>query len=95
MADLEEAGGRFAPIDRVRAKLFMHGGSQAVRLPKAFRFEGDEVRVRRDGYSVVLEPIKPDLEALWSRLDAIGGRDAFPDAPTQPDAPAPLAFGEP
>jgi antitoxin VapB len=31
------------------AKLFMNGRSQAVRLPKAYRFEGTEVSVRRDG----------------------------------------------
>lgn len=31
-----------------RAKLFMNGGSQAVRLPADFRFEGQEVEIRRD-----------------------------------------------
>lgn len=36
------------------AKLFMHGRSQAVRLPKEFRFEGVEVYVRRVGDDVVL-----------------------------------------
>ena len=40
-----------------RAKLFQNGGSQAVRLPKARRFEGqDEVRVHREGGRVILEP---------------------------------------
>lgn len=39
------------------AKLFRHGGSQAVRLPKEFRFSGPEVAVRREGNAVVLEPI--------------------------------------
>lgn len=38
------------------AKLFRHGGSQAVRLPKAFRFEGAEVMIERQGDSVVLRP---------------------------------------
>jgi antitoxin VapB len=42
--------------DPVRAKLFQHGGGQAVRLPKAFRFEGAEVTVRREG-AVILEPV--------------------------------------
>lgn len=41
------------------AKLFMNGRSQAVRLPKEFRFEGEEVAIRREGESVVLEPVKP------------------------------------
>ncbi len=39
------------------AKLFRSGGSQAVRLPKAFRFAGDSVRIHRDGRRVILEPI--------------------------------------
>ena len=41
-----------------RAKLFKNGASQAVRLPKAFRFDGaSEVLVHREGRKVVLEPI--------------------------------------
>ena len=39
-----------------RAKLFQTGRSQAVRLPKEFRFKGDSVLVRRQGASVILEP---------------------------------------
>jgi antitoxin VapB len=38
------------------AKLFMNGRSQAVRLPKEFRLEGDEVYVRIQGKSVILTP---------------------------------------
>lgn len=37
------------------AKLFMTGGSQAVRLPKEFRFDGDAVSIRREGKAVILE----------------------------------------
>ena len=40
----------------IRAKVFKTGGSQAVRLPKEFRFEGDEVEISRQGQRVVLEP---------------------------------------
>jgi antitoxin VapB len=39
-----------------RAKVFWTGRSQAVRLPKEFRFEGDTVFVRREGDAVILEP---------------------------------------
>lgn len=39
------------------AKLFWNGRSQAVRLPKAFRFEGNEVHIRRSGDAVILEPL--------------------------------------
>ncbi len=55
------------------AKLFMHGRSQAVRLPKAFRFAGNEVRVSRIGDKVILEPLeKPDFDVkAWrTRLDS-------------------------
>jgi virulence-associated protein VagC len=43
------------------AKLFKHGRSQAVRLPKEFRMAGTEVRVRRIGRGVLLEPIEHDF----------------------------------
>jgi antitoxin VapB len=39
-----------------KASLFWTGRSQAVRLPKEFRFEGDSVLVRREGERVILEP---------------------------------------
>jgi antitoxin VapB len=75
------------------AKLFLHGGSQAVRLPKEFRFEGKEVRVSKVGDKVILEPLKKaslDVEAWFARLDGLGGRDFLPDglpedAPLEPD----------
>ena len=80
-----------------KAKLFMHGRSQAVRLPKEFRFEGTEVRVSRDGDKVILEPVErapPDVEALWSRFDAMGARDFMPDGPPEdpPSVPDPRRF---
>lgn len=53
-----------------KAKLFWTGRSQAVRLPKEFRFEGDEVRIRREGDKVVLEPAAKDD---WAWLDRMPG----------------------
>ncbi|MGO8797602.1 MAG: antitoxin [Roseiarcus sp.] len=73
------------------AKLFMHGRSQAVRLPKEFRFEGKEVRVSRVGDKVILEPIgKPpfDVEAWWAKLDQyldIPFAEIPDDPPSEPD----------
>ena len=71
---------------RSTAKLFMHGRSQAVRLPKEFRFEGKEVRVSKVGDKVILEPMKRppfDVDAWWARLDAY--RDIpFPELPDDP-----------
>jgi antitoxin VapB len=51
------------------AKLFWSGRSQAVRLPKEFRLPGEQVRIRRHGNAVVLEPLADD----WSWLDTIAG----------------------
>ena len=45
------------------AKLFRHGGSQAVRLPKDFRLAGTEVFIERRGALVVLRP-KPKIKSL-------------------------------
>ena len=47
------------------AKLFANGRSQAVRLPREFRFEGKEVYVRREGRSVVLTPKEEPKENPW------------------------------
>jgi virulence-associated protein VagC len=48
------------------AKLFKNGRSQAVRLPREFRFEGDRVRVRRAGRGVLVEPVFTDVAATRS-----------------------------
>jgi antitoxin VapB len=45
-----------ATMSTKRAKLFPTGRSQAVRLPKEFRFDGDTVLIRREGSAVILEP---------------------------------------
>ncbi len=67
------------------AKLFWTGRSQAVRLPKEFRFEGEAVRIRRQGNAVILEPVAPD----WAWLDGVAGAldaDAAQGALDRPDA---------
>jgi antitoxin VapB len=55
------------------AELFVHGDSQAVRLPKEIRFEGNAVRVSKIGDMVILEPLERppfDVEAWRARLDS-------------------------
>ncbi len=54
------------------AKLFRNGRSQAVRLPQEFRFEGDEVRIRRVAEGVLLEPILADAPRWFAELDRAG-----------------------
>lgn len=54
-----------------RAKLFKNGQSQAVRLPKEFRFEGDEVFVQQTADGVLLIPIKQGWARLKKALDEL------------------------
>lgn len=51
------------------AKLFRNGQSQAVRLPKSFRFHGDQVFIKRVGNAVVLIPYQDSWETLFGSLD--------------------------
>jgi antitoxin VapB len=78
-------------LKQTKAKLFRIGRSQAVRLPKAFRIEGDWVRIRRFGSGVLLEPIpkppKEPLEQLFARMDAMKGDPILPNGRNQKLAP--------
>jgi antitoxin VapB len=71
------------------AKLFKHGRSQAVRLPKEFRMPGTEVRVRRIGQGVLLEPIgEPfDVKAWFAKLDEYLDEPFMPEGRQQPANP--------
>ena len=77
--------------DTGTAKIFKHGRSQAVRLPKEFRLPGTEVRVRRLGRGVLLEPIERDLRdirAIFAEIDRLTGSDFLPEGrPEQPPMP--------
>lgn len=77
--------------DKVTAKLFMTGRSQAVRLPKEFRLPGTEVRVRRLGRGVLLEPVErgvDDVRAIFAEIDRLGGAEFLPEGrPEQPPMP--------
>jgi antitoxin VapB len=81
---------RSAPMpvgaDGVRkASLFMNGRSQAVRLPKEFRFEGTHVFARKEGNRVILSPTDDRMERF---LAAFGSSPDFPDIPK--DEPEPV-----
>ena len=68
------------------AKLFWSGRSQAVLLPKDFRMDGTEVRIRKRGSAVILEPLGVD----WAWLDAIAGefsKDFLAEGRQQPELP--------
>ncbi len=68
------------------AKLFRNGRSQAVRLPKEFRFQGQEVNVRRVGKGVILEPKK---RRQWPK----GYWKSWKNVPNDFEAPEPLPAG--
>ena len=69
------------------AKLFQNGRSQAVRLPREFRFPGERVRVRRMGSGVLLEPVVDDLAAWFANLDRLNDGSFMLENREQPPRP--------
>jgi antitoxin VapB len=68
-----------------KARIFKSGNSQAVRLPKQFRFDVDEVEILRRGSDIVLRKPKRNLEQAFTALGAMpddfmveGRRDEAP-----------------
>jgi len=74
------------------ASLFRNGRSQAVRLPREFRFEGERVRVRRVGRGVLVEPIFADVTDWFAELDRFGPEPFMADGRRQPTAPKRQVF---
>jgi len=74
----------------ITAKLFRHGGSQAVRLPKAFRFAGTEVQIVKRGDDVLLKPLPAAKFRSFAEI-ARHLAEKFPEAgdfPAPPPRPA-------
>jgi len=68
----------------MKAKLFLNGGSQAVRLPKSFKFHGEsEVEIHKCGNKVIIEPVNYSWESLLKGLDMLG--DGFDFGREKPD----------
>ncbi len=64
------------------AKLFTNGRSQAVRLPRAYRFEGSEVFIKKVGDAVMLIPLSQSWQTLIDSLDQFS--DDFMESREQP-----------
>ena len=64
------------------AKLFKNGKSQAVRLPKEYRFAGEQVFIKRVGEAVILLPYKTPWETLLDSLSRFS--DDFMQERVQP-----------
>ncbi len=71
------------------AKIFMHGRSQAVRLPLAFRLPGSSVHVRRVEHGILLEPMVTDIKAWLAELDRFADVSFMEDGRKQPPMPEP------
>ena len=54
-----------------RAKIFKNGDSQAIRLPKEFRFKGKEVYIRKEGNNVIISPIDDSVDRLWKTINSL------------------------
>jgi antitoxin VapB len=76
-----------AASERSIAKIFMHGRSQAVRLPLAYRLPGKQVRVRRVKRGILLEPMEQDLKAWFAALDRFADVPFMEDGRRQPPMP--------
>ena len=68
------------------AKIFQHGGSQAVRLPRAFRFEGKEVLIEKHGDEVVLKPMPTQKFSTFTEIGKFLA-EKFPDGADFPEPP--------
>lgn len=68
-------------------KVFKSGNSQAVRLPKEFQFDVDEVEIFRRGDEVVLRKKPGNLAGLFEALAALGEGEPFlPEGRQQPQS---------
>lgn len=54
------------------AKIFMNGRSQAVRLPKEFRFDCDEVYVEKQGDTLIISALQPDWDEFFDEVSVFG-----------------------
>lgn len=69
-----------------RAKIFKSGGSQAVRLPKEYRFDGqDSVLIYRQGRRVILESEQPSWSQEFLDLAGSAGDFPYPEEPPEPE----------
>ena len=69
------------------ARVFRNGRSQAVRLPREFRFEGDRVRVRRVADGVLLAPMITDVHRWFREMDRLNVKAFMKKGRRQPRTP--------
>ena len=70
------------------AKIFMNGRSQAVRLPKEYRFDTDEVYITKQGQNIIIFAKKPTLDEFFDSKSIFGDdflKDRFDTLPQERD----------
>ena len=78
------------------AKVFWSGRSQAIRLPKKYRLAGREVRIRREGARLIIEPTREDVDAngwpigFWSLFGTLDSSFDAGDRSRPHERPDPL-----
>ena len=77
-------------VNHIRhVRLFKNGRSQAVRIPRDFELQGNEVLMHREGMRLIIEPIASlslvQLFAQWQPMN-----DGLPDTPDQEPEPVEL-----
>ena len=80
--------GRAEPVPTRVARLFRNGRNQAIRIPREFELDADEVVIHREDRRLIIEPVdrKPSLAAVLARLEPL--EEDFPeieDPPTRPE----------
>ncbi len=65
------------------AKLYRNGRSQAVRIPKEFKFEGAEVFIKKIGNAILLIPYRESWQTLFDSLSQFS--DDFMETRNQPE----------
>ena len=67
----------------ITASIFKNGSSQAVRIPKEFRFKGERVEIKKLGKGILLIPIASSWDSFINSLDKFS--DDFMDERNQPE----------
>jgi antitoxin VapB len=68
----------------VKAKIFQHGGSQALRLPKNFRFAGREVLLKKTKSGLLVQALSEKRDRCQAFASLAGSYPDFPSAAPQP-----------
>lgn len=73
-------------MHQIRTKVFKSGNSQAVRLPREFRLDQEEVYIRKEGKSIVITPLPASWEGFMEDCGPLSDDYSIDGAPLPKDA---------